>query len=139
MGADRIASTHPRPFVGGRIELPKVVEFAGNAVDVVIPPPKEPEITIAIGPAGGEIPASRCVSRRGRSQCAVDSGLAAVASDGVVSAHPRPFAGGGIELPKVVEIAEIAVGIVPVASQEPEIATVVGPARGADAASGNVS
>jgi hypothetical protein len=46
---------------------------------------------------------------------------------------------GGIELPKVVEIAAIADCIGAIAPKEPEIAAVVGPTAGVIAASGNVS
>src|ERR1019366_6373835 len=138
----RGASTHPRPFVHGRIELPKVVEGGKIALGIVATAPKEPEMAAAVGPGRSGSAASGDVSGSGRSQRAVDSGPTAISAGRrhrAAPSHPRPFVRGRIELPKVVEKALLCVDIVAIAPKEPEIASTVGPAQSVNSASGDVS
>ena len=138
----RAASAHPRPLVRGRIELPKVVEIASRAVGIGSIAAEEPEISAVVGPARTELASSGNISGGGRSQRAVHAGLAgrdAITPFRAASVHPAPQIRGRIELPKVVEIARIAVGIEATAAEEPEITAGIAPARNAIAASGDVS
>ncbi len=101
LGADtpcRAASVPPCPFTGGLIKLPKVVEIAVCASETVIAfPPKEPEVSTAIGPAGRSCPATGNACGGKCTQRAVDSGLAFVSTgDRAAPAHPCPFACLGI-------------------------------------------
>ena len=92
MAADRVASAHPHPFAGGRIELPKIIEIAGIAIGIVAPAPKEPEMAAVIGPTGSAIASSGGISGSMRTQRTVDSGLTAVVAECAASTHPCPFA-----------------------------------------------
>ena len=79
-------------------------------------------MTAAIGPVRSTPAGSGDVPGCGRSQRAVYSERAASAVDKFASTQIRPFVGGRIKLPQVVEIANMVVGIVAVAPEEPEMA-----------------
>jgi hypothetical protein len=130
----RAASPHPRPFVRGRVELPKVVEFGEISVGLIAIAPKEPEIAAAIGPCHSIRAASGHIPGSSHSQRAVHSGAARAAS-----AHPCPLVRGRVELPKVVETVESITGYSARAPKEPEIAVAVGPCRSGYAGSWDVS
>ena len=130
--ASRIAAGHPGPLIRGGVVLPKVVEKTIAIIGVVVKPPEEPEVAAAVDPARRACAVSREISCSRGSQRAEDSSLATRAA----SAHPGPLLGGGIEHPEVVEVSCRIRGV---ASKEPEVAALIGPARCELAASGNVS
>ena len=90
--ASEVDAADQGPFQCGRIELPQVVEKATIAVGIEAVTPKEPEMAAVVSPTRRPLTATGDVSGGGRSQCAVDSGLAFLISrDRAASAHPGPF------------------------------------------------
>ena len=133
------ASTHPGPFICGRIELPKLVEIVPgdltHATHAGATAPKEPEIAVLVGPAHRVNADSGEVSGSKRSQCTVHSKRATRAA----SAHPCPFVRGRVKNPEVVAIATLAIAIIALAPEQPELAALISPARSALAGSGDIS
>ena len=137
------ASAHPGPLHRGWAEFPKVVQNALDVVGIDGPAAKEPEIAPAIGPGRSVKAASGDVSGGRLTQCSIHAGRPAgsifiAGPHGIASAHPGPLVRGWVELPKIIELAIVAVDIEALAPEEPEITAAVGPALAAESASGHV-
>ena len=130
----RAGSAHPCPLAGGRIELPKIVEFSARSRGAGAGAPKEPEMAAAVGPTRGLLAASWDVAGRRRAQRAVDARLA----HGVASTHPCPLIRGWIEVPQVVEVAITVVAVQAQSAKVQKLAVAAGPGRCAIAAAGNI-
>ena len=141
------ASPHPRPLLGGRVELPEIIQVASILVRIESGAAEKPEIAVAVTPVRCQISTARDVCGGRGAEGPVDPRLptgnrvAACAAGryGAASPHPRPLLRGGLELPQVIQLTEVSVGIDALAPEKPEIAAAVGPSRRAVSGAGNVA
>src|ERR1039458_5032566 len=121
--AQHAAATHPRPLARRRIEFPKIIQKADASCGICAGASEEPEIAALVSPTHRVFAAARNIGSGSSAQRAVNARL----SMNVASAHPGPLAGRRIELPEVAEIAAGSVGVVAIASKDPEVAAAVLP------------
>ena len=111
----RAATTHPCPLFRGGIELPEVVDDSKSLRGIITRPSKQPKIAAAVSPTHRFLAGTRNVGCCRNAERSIDTTYRMV-----VSAHPRPLVGVGIELPEVIEVdGSVCRGSRPASTKEP--------------------
>src|SRR6185437_15963188 len=107
----------PGPLARDRLVLPQIIELDRVLAGIRAQAAEQPQLPAVVGPDGGCLARSGHVARGGLPLRAVAAGRAGRSG----AAHPDPLAHCRFELPQIVEQAALAIGVVAIPAEEPEM------------------